>query len=150
MMTSPHWTECFGVCHGPQFVPHAVADEPLLPSLPVGDKKYVCSAANGVPAGAELDDATGDGVGVGLATDVDVGAGVGVGPLLDGVLLPPPQDASRIAHASGAILAAAIRPRPSVKVKGQQFAPARPSYLAARDGMPSSVMRACARTRAIA
>ncbi len=104
MMTSPHCTECFGVRHGPQFVPQTVADVPLLPSLPVGDKKYVCRATNGVAAGEELDDAAGDGV----RFAVDVAAGVG--PLLDGVFVPPPQEASRIPHASDAILAARKRP----------------------------------------
>jgi len=132
MMTSPHCTECFGLCHGPQFVPQAVADVPLLLSLPVGDKKYVCSAANGVPAGVELGDDAGEGVGVGLTIDVDVGAGVGVGPFLDGVLLPPPQEASRKAQASEAILEARRRPIFNVKVKGLPFAPVRRRYLAAR------------------
>jgi hypothetical protein len=150
MMTSPHWTECFGVCHGPQFVPQAVADVPLLPSLPAGDKKYVCSAANVVPVGAELGDVAGEGVG--RTIDVEVGAGVGVGPLLDGVLLPPLQDDRRIAQASDAILAARKRTGFELKVKDLQFASVRRRYLAACDQTPSSVMRtsACERDPCVA
>jgi hypothetical protein len=147
MMTSPHWTECFGVCHGPQFAPQAVADVPLLLSLPVGDKKYVCSAANVAPVGAELGDVAGEGVGVGLTIELAVGAGVGVDPLLDGVLLPPLHDERRIAQASDAILATRKGTGFESKVKDLPFASVRRRYLAACDRTPSSVMRTSARER---
>jgi hypothetical protein len=117
-------------------VPQAVADVPLLPSLPAGDKKYVCSAANVVPVGAELGDVAGEGVGVGRTVDVEVGAGVGVGPLLDGVLLPPLQDDNRIAQASETALATRKRPESVLIVKDLPFESVRWRYLAPYDRPP--------------
>ncbi len=107
-------------------MPQAVADVPLLLSLPPEAMKYVCSAANvvdaagvgvgvdsGVGVGVECGDDVGVGVVVGIplgepvgvvvACGVAVGAGVGVGPGLGDVLEPPLQAASSSAHATQAI-----------------------------------------------
>jgi hypothetical protein len=115
MTTSPHLTEWFGVRQGPQVAPHAVADVPLLLSLPLEAMKYVCRATK-----VEFDVGVGVGVAVGVGVEcgggVEVGVGVpvarGDGVALDcgdvevergeGVLLPALQATSVVTSASDA------------------------------------------------
>ena len=108
-------------------MPQAVADVPLLLSLPLEAMKYVWSAVNvvdaagvgvGVESGVAVGVACGDEAGVGVivgvplgepvgvvvACAVAVGAGVGVGPGRGGVLVPPLHEASSSPQASQAIL----------------------------------------------
>jgi hypothetical protein len=130
-MTSPHCTVWFGVRQGPQLLPHAVADVPLLVSLPAVDRKYVCSGANadeedGVDVGVGVAvgfavalgvvEGLGVAVGVPVAVAVDVACGVGVGvaagavPPPDVELPPPPPHAPSISpHTSDAIRTIAPR-----------------------------------------